>query len=65
MELEELTTLTSDYATKLQFWKQYHTGAKKKKYIDQWKKIGSPEKNSYTYEHHFIFLPPLTKEARI
>ena len=53
MALEESTFLTSDYTTKLQFWKQYCADAKKKKkkYIDQWKKIGNPEKNPHTYEH--------------
>ena len=43
MELEELAFLTSDYTAKLQSSRQYDTGTKKTRIIDQWNKIESPE----------------------
>ena len=48
-ELEESSFLTSDYTTKLQSSRQYGTGTHTQKYIDQWKKIETPEINQCTY----------------
>ena len=48
MGLEESTFLTSDYTTKLQSSRQYHSGThRKKKYIPM--EQDSPEINPYTY----------------
>ena len=48
MQLEESSSLSSDYTTKLQSLKQYGTGTKTD--IGKWKRIKSPKINLHIYD---------------